>query len=171
MCCSYWTSEMALVKSGAKPSLGNSSGEAISRTKTSAIATSTSACVPGRPTQARARTRLTPPRSAARLPFTAWDRSQALALGGRADDAVVADRAHRARRGRLEPLAEDGLACLEHRVPHRVGVPFAHGKRDHAVVEHVVVGLTRCPKLPGFARSQCVDRELDVVPELRGGLG
>ena len=47
------------------------------------------------------------------------DRAASLALGGRADDAVVADRAGRGRGGRLERLREDALADLEHDVLDR----------------------------------------------------
>ena len=48
-----------------------------------------------------------------------------LALRGRADDAVVADRAGGARGRRLELLGEDALADLEHDVLDRVGVALA----------------------------------------------
>ena len=43
-----------------------------------------------------------------------------------------------------------------------------HGHLE--VVEHVVVGLPRGLQPPGLARGERVERQLDVVPQLLGGL-
>ncbi len=84
-------------------------------------------------------------------------------LGRRADDPVVADRAGRVRGRRLELLREDPLADLEHASRDRLGVALAARHGHLVVVEHVVVGLPRGLQLPGLARGERIERELDVV--------
>ena len=96
-----------------------------------------------------------------------------LALGGRADQPVVAHRARRVRRRRLEPLRRGSRrrprsptsSIHSHRSPSIAG----HG--DLLVVEHVVVGLLRRIELPGLAGADRVQRQLDVVAQLLGALG
>ena len=68
--------------------------------------------------------------------------TRGLALGRRAHEPVVADRARRERRRRLEPLREDPLGDLERDRADPLGAVAVVGRhRDLLVVEQVVVGL------------------------------
>ncbi len=52
----------------------------------------------------------------------------------------------------------------------RVGDRLAARQRDPEVVQHVVVGLAGGRQLPVLARSQRIERQLDVVAQLLGAL-
>src|SRR3954454_219762 len=94
-----------------------------------------------------------------------------LLLGGRADDAVVAERAQVRRRLRLEVVGHDPVGDLGHRAAHALelllGVPNGHA----FVVEHVVVALRRGLEAPCLARAHLVERQLHVLAQLALGLG
>ena len=89
-------------------------------------------------------------------------------LRRRAGDPVVAHRARRVARRRLEALAEDAVGDLEHRVGDPVAVLLGARHRHLRVVEHVVVGLLGRLELPRLARADRVQRELHVVAQLGG---
>jgi len=72
---------------------------------------------------------------------------------------------------RLELLRQDPLADFEHDVLDGVGIALIARDGHLEIVEHVVVGLVGALELPVFACSERVERELDVVAQLLGGLG
>src|ERR1019366_4458825 len=86
---------------------------------------------------------IAPPRTGtvASAPVVPRGRCAALTLGRRAHDPVVADRAGGARGRRLELLAEDAFAHLEHDLGDGLGFVIGARHGDIEIVEHVVVGL------------------------------
>ena len=93
----------------------------------------------------------------------------ALGLRRGADQAVVAPAADAGRGARLEVLAEDALADLQHRALDPLGV-VGPGRRRHLVgVEHVVVAAGAGLDLPGLAGGEPVERQLQVVLQLGFG--
>src|SRR5436190_1824295 len=89
-------------------------------------------------------------------------------LGGRADDPVVADRAGRVRRRRFEALRRDAVGDLADGVRDPVAVDVLVRHRDLLVVEDVEVRLARGIEVPGLARADGIERQLDVLAQLRG---
>src|SRR6187549_2915023 len=85
------------------------------------------------------------------------------ALGGGADQPVVAPAADARRGPRLEVLAQDPLADLQHRALDPLGVVGADRRRDLLGVEDVVVAAGARLDLPGLARRQPVEGELQVA--------
>ena len=93
------------------------------------------------------------------------------ALGGRADQPVVADRAGRKRRRRLEALGQDPLGDLDRDRSDPLRPVAVVGRHRHLlIVEQVVVGLLRGVEAPRLASAHGVQRELHVVGQLRGAL-
>src|SRR4051812_25142200 len=100
-----------------------------------------------------------------------WPSSAPLALGGRADDAVVAHRARRVGGRRLEALREDAVGDGEDGVGDPVAVDLRGRHRHLLVVEDVVVALAVGVDLPGLARADGIERQLHVLAQLRRAAG
>src|SRR5207248_10320183 len=98
--------------------------------------------------------------SSARTARTRTERR--LRLARRADQAVVAPGADLIRRAGLEVLALDARSDLEHRPLHPFRVVGRGRHRDPLVLEDVPVAAQARLHLPGLARAEAIERELDV---------
>src|ERR1700685_126121 len=91
-------------------------------------------------------------------------------LRRRTNNPVITDRASRPRRRRLELLPKDPLPHLEHDAGDPLGIALVARNWHLEVVEHVVVGLLRGLEPPVLARGERIERQLDVIVKLLGGL-
>ncbi len=89
----------------------------------------------------------------------------------RAGDPVLAHRADRERRRRLEGLRHDRVRDLVDGLLDPPWRAVGGAQADALVVEHVVVGALGRLDLPGLAGRDRVERELDVVAQLLGAPG
>src|SRR5262245_41290407 len=87
-------------------------------------------------------------------------------FGGRADQAEVAPGADFRRGPRLEVLAEDPLAHLEHDPLDPLEIIRRAADRNLLVRQHVPVAAGRALQAPSLACGEPVDRELDVRLQL-----